>query len=84
MTHFILTLSNYLQNPITELFRIVEKLFTKTVNVLDEGSEEYIRRRDIRATIKQLEALDDEELRDIGISRGDIEDIAHGRVDRRW
>ncbi len=84
MTHFILTLSNYLQNPIAELFRIVEKLFTKTANVLDEGSEEYIRRRDIRTTIKQLEALGDEELRDIGISRGDIEDIAHGRVDRRW
>ena len=31
----------------------------------------------VRATIKELSALSDAELRDIGISRGDIYSIAH-------
>jgi|694.fasta_scaffold113319_4 uncharacterized protein YjiS (DUF1127 family) len=84
MTHIALTLSNYLHSPIAELIKMIRALFSKTVNVLDESSEEYIKRRDIKVTIKQLEALSDEELRDVGICRGDIEDIAHGRVDRRW
>ena len=35
----------------------------------------------VRATIKQLSALSDAELRDIGITRGDIYTIAHGTAD---
>ena len=35
----------------------------------------------VRITIKQLSALSDRELNDMGISRGDIYSIAHGHTD---
>lgn len=44
---------------------------------------EMKRRADIRATIKQLSALSDRELNDMGLSRGDIYSVAHGTTDIR-
>lgn len=38
------------------------------------------RQQKIKATITELNKLSDKELRDIGIGRGDIYSIAHGRV----
>lgn len=38
----------------------------------------YRKRRDIAITMKQLSNLNDRELNDMGISRGDIYAIAHG------
>ena len=38
---------------------------------------EFKRRRNIKDTIKQLSALSNHELNDIGIARGDIWHIAH-------
>lgn len=43
----------------------------------EELTTEYKRARDISNTIKELNALSDKDLRDIGISRGMIWDIAH-------
>ena len=39
--------------------------------------EKLERQSKVRSTIKELSALTDHELRDIGISRGDIYSIAH-------
>jgi len=38
-------------------------------------------RRQVKATIKELSKLTDNELSDIGITRGDIYSIAHGSTD---
>jgi uncharacterized protein YjiS (DUF1127 family) len=43
----------------------------------------YNRQQDIRHTMKELSALTDKELHDIGISRGDIWSIAHHDVDMK-
>ena len=43
-----------------------------------ELNEARIRRADINTTIKQLSALTDRELNDMGISRCDIVQVAHG------
>lgn len=45
--------------------------------------KEMKRRADIRTTIKQLSALSDRELNDMGLSRGDIYTVAHGTTDIR-
>lgn len=66
MTHHILTLQSYLQNEIAELKTLIRNL-----------KHTYARNRKINATIKELRALSDSELHDIGISRGEIYDIAH-------
>ena len=47
------------------------------INFLKNIIAEYERHRAINATIKELSALSNRELNDIGISRGDIYDIAH-------
>ena len=41
------------------------------------------RNAEIRATIKQLSALSDRELNDMGLSRGDIYSVAHSTTDIR-
>jgi len=61
MTQHILTVSNYLQNPIENLIDIFKSLKA----ALD-------RRANINQTIKELNKLSDRELNDIGMSRGDI------------
>lgn len=44
-------------------------------------NEKRIRRKEIRNTIKELSALSNRELWDMGITRGDIYSIAHGTAD---
>jgi uncharacterized protein YjiS (DUF1127 family) len=41
-------------------------------------NEKRIQRKEINRTIKQLSALSDRELNDMGIARGDIWAVAHG------
>lgn len=41
-----------------------------------------IKRKEIRITIKELSALTNRELNDMGISRGEIYDIAHNNATR--
>jgi len=70
MTQHILTISNYLRNPIESLLD-----FFKTWN-------SYVKRqRQYKDTVKELSRLTDAELNDIGINRGDIRSIARADVD---
>lgn len=45
--------------------------------------KEMKRNAEIRSTIKQLSALSDRELNDMGLARGDIYSVAHGTTDIR-
>lgn len=46
-------------------------------------NEKRIHRNQVRETIKQLSALSDRELNDMGLTRGDIYSVAHGTADLR-
>lgn len=71
MTQHILTLNNYLLSPASQF-----------LNDLIDTIREYNRLRKIHAkarqTIKELNALSNRELNDIGIGRGDIHGIVYG------
>ena len=71
MTHHILTIQNYLQNPVREILNTLADLRTK-----------YQQRREIKQAIKELRALSDRELSDIGITRGEIYDVVHGMTNQ--
>ena len=65
MTQHILVLSNYLLKPIESLLD-----FLKSWN-------SYVKRQRVyKQTVKELSALSDYELNDIGIARGDIRSLA--------
>jgi uncharacterized protein YjiS (DUF1127 family) len=44
-------------------------------------NEKRIQRKEIKRTIKELSALSDRELNDMGLTRGDIYSVAHGTAD---
>ena len=70
MTHLTLTLSNYLQSPINELLRSVGNAFNA-----------YAQYRKQQQAIRELSSLSDYQLRDMGISRGDIYSVVRGDKD---
>ena len=72
MTQHILTLNNYLMNPINGFFNLVKEFR----QAMDDRSR-------INATVKELRKLSDRELNDIGINRGDIYSIARMDSDMR-
>jgi len=45
-------------------------------------NEKRIKRKEIKNTIRQLSALTDRELNDMGLTRGDIYSVAHGTFHR--
>ena len=67
MTQHIIAISNYLQSPIEGL-----------LNWFKDWNAGYQRNKMVNATIKELSALSDKELNDIGIGRGDIRSVARG------
>ena len=67
MTQHILTLTNYLWNPIEEV-----------VGFLKHWKNAYQEHKAVMQTVKELNALSNRELNDIGIARGDIYSIARG------
>ena len=71
MTHHILTIQNYLQNPVREILNTLADLRTK-----------YQQHREAVQAIKELRALTDRELNDIGLTRGEIYDVVHNNVNR--
>ena len=71
MTHHILTIQNYLQNPVREILNTLADLKTK-----------YQIRREINQAIKELRALTDCELSDIGLTRGEIYDTVHSMTNK--
>ena len=52
--------------------------FTGVASWLKELNAKRIRRAEVKRTMKQLSALNDRELLDIGITRGDIYGVATG------
>ena len=46
-------------------------------------NEKRIQRNQIKKTMKELSALSDRELNDMGLTRGDIYSVAHGTADLR-
>jgi uncharacterized protein YjiS (DUF1127 family) len=70
MTQHILTVSNFLLNPISEFLNDLSSVSNKIAN-------SYKQAKLAKATIKELSELTDKELNDIGIARGDIYYIAH-------
>lgn len=69
MTHYILTISSYLQSPITEIVNLVTKLNSTF-------RSNYASYKTYRSTVKELSRLTDYELLDIGLSRHDVEELA--------
>ena len=70
MTHLTLTISNYLQNPINEFLKTVSDALTKIAQ-----------HRKQQQAIRELNSLSDYQLRDMGISRGDIYSVVRGDRD---
>ena len=67
MTQHIIAISNYLQSPIEGF-----------LNWFRDWNAGYRRNKMVKETIKELSALSDKELNDIGIGRGDIRSVARG------
>ena len=65
-------------SQLVESLSFLSITFYKIGTWLDEKVEEFKRTSKIRSTITELNKLTDKELRDIGICRGEIYDIAHG------
>lgn len=55
-------------------------MFNKLKKIVVDLEKLHEKRKAIRETIKELSKLSDAELRDIGIARGEIWDIAHQDV----
>lgn len=70
MTHLTLTISNYLQSPIHEFLQSVSNMITK-----------FAQHRKQQQAIRELNSLSDYQLRDMGISRGDIYSVVRGDKD---
>ena len=82
MTQLVLTLSNYLQRPIYEIFSVISNLFdsfmeSKFMKAWEEAARKKAQYYEAQYTIKELSRLTDKELDDIGITRGEIRDIAY-------
>ena len=58
-------------------------LFKKVAQYFVDLNEKRIQRKEIKNTIRQLSALSDRELWDMGITRGDIYTVANGTADIR-
>lgn len=61
---------------LTQSLSYVSEYVYRFTNFVEEFIEEYKKARKVSETINELSALSDAELRDIGISRGEIYDIA--------
>jgi uncharacterized protein YjiS (DUF1127 family) len=69
MTHYILTLSNYLQSPIAELIKLTSRLYST-------ARSNYAKYKAYQSTLKELGRLTDYQLLDMGLSRYDIHELA--------
>lgn len=58
-------------------------LFARVAQFFVNLNEKRIQRKLINKTIKELSALSDRELNDMGLTRGDIYSVAHGTADLR-
>lgn len=80
MTH-ILTLSNYLLSPIEGLLNFFKAIFkaierSQSIKAIAVTREHMMKYKTYRDTYKELSRLSDRELKDIGLSRGEIHFVA--------
>lgn len=69
MTQYVIAVTSWFD------FSWVSSLFVKLANLTESINQS----RQIRQTYRELNQLTDNELNDIGITRGDIWNIAHGK-----
>lgn len=90
MTHLILTLNN-LQKPVTDglvgIYMKISNLFdafmsSNFMKAWEEAARKRAQYYEAQYTIKELSRLSDKELADIGVSRGEIQDIAYSSTYR--
>lgn len=84
MTQLVLTLSNYLQRPLFEIISVISNTFDAFMNsnfmkAWEQAAKRKAQYYEAQYTIRELSKLSDKELTDIGISRGEIRDIAFSR-----
>lgn len=84
MTQLVLMLNNYLQRPIAEVVSALSNLFdafmnSKVMKAWEESAKKRAKYIEAQYTIRELSRLSDKELSDIGISRGEIYEIAHSQ-----
>lgn len=65
----------------TALLMRADTIGSTIVSWLNELNAKYQKRKEIKRTMKELSALDDRALWDMGITRGDIYSVAHGNTD---
>ena len=70
MTQHILIQANFLQNAISSLFGLFKDIKTNRKEMSSA-----------RKTLKELNKLSDADLLDIGLCRGDIQNVAYGKHD---
>lgn len=70
MTHLTLTIAHYLQSPIHEFLQSVSNMLIKIKRYRNE-----------QVAIRELSSLSDYQLKDMGISRGDIYSVVRGDKD---
>ena len=74
----------------TQTVLVAHSFLTKTVELVFDYfkslNQQRLRNKEIRITIKELSKLNDRELTDIGIPRGDIWYVAHNQNEnlRGW
>lgn len=70
MTQLTMTVAHYIQYPISEILSTISEL-----------PEKLRKRAEAKQAIKDLSALSDHQLRDMGLCRGDIHSVVYGHSD---
>lgn len=70
------TLSLDISNGFYKFVSVIENIFRSVYKAIETANTKRAQNFIMQNTIRQLHKLTDAELRDIGISRGDIYDIA--------
>jgi len=63
---------------IAQSFSFLSEYIYKSVTWIEDAAKEYRKNKAISNTIVELNRLTNKELRDIGLTRGEIYDVAHG------